>query len=509
MILIEVTGAIDAIGTTKTFYLSTDPFTSTPADTPANTMFDAVLTDPGSYGIHAFSDGRTGGGTSLQTGEILLINNDGRFDAWKDYSFDGRRVVIRLGNPYAGYPGGTIVLFSGTVESVDVTWTQAVIRLKDNQFVFQVPLLPNAYLGTNVLPNGIEGTVNDIKGQKKPRVYGKVYNISPPCVNTSLLIYQLSDRALQSVDAVYDRGAAITAGADFATNALLQAATGITAGTYITCKAEGLMRLASSPAGTITCDATEGATSADRSASQILRRMSTDAGVTAISGSDTTLMDFYNSSEVGIWVTDTTTFASAMDEIANSVGAAYFFDGAATLRMAILAYPGAEVPLLSLAEHQILNFERVTARDNAIPPWAVTVNYAKVYTVQDTDIAGAVTPAVRAFLAQERRSIRQEDASIKIKYLLASEVFRDTLLADKTGTSATAEAARLLNLFKVAPNMYEVTVPLDIIQGASPPMLCVVSLTLNRFGLAAGKSFRLIGLDMELAANQALLTIWG
>jgi len=510
MILIELTAAIDAAGTLKTFYVSTDSFVSKPTDTPANTFFEPTLIDPGSFGVQAFTDGRTGGGVQLQTGDIVLSNAEGQYDAWKGYGFDGRAITIRYGDPSSGYPGSLTTLFSGTVEGVEITWEQAVIRLRDKQFILQVPMLPNHYAGTNSLPNGIEGTANDIKGQVKPRLYGRVYNIAPPCVNTSLLIYQVSDRAVDDISAVYDRGASVTKGSDYATNALLQAAT-VTSGTYATCMAEGLFRLGSAPAGLITADATEYVYGSYNTAGQILKRMALDAGVPSgsISGSDVAAMDVSNSAALGIWVNDASTFVDAMDQIANSIGAYYGFDGSGTLRMAVLTPPSGTA-VLTLEDWQVLEgIERKIPSNTAIPLWAAQVNHSKVYSVQDSDLAGSVTQAQRGFIGKEYRSVRSEDASIKTQFLLAQQLIVDSLMVDTTGASASTEADRLLALFKVPRDIFDVPVPLDVMVGTSLPMLSVVSLVVSRFGMSSGKLFRLIGYQLELSQHQLVLTLWG
>ena len=79
------------------------------------------------------------------------------------------------------------------------------------------------YLGNNVLPNGLEGTADDIKGKTKPKVYGKVFNIEPMMVNTSKLIYQASDSDVYDIPNVYDKGAALTRGSDYADSAAMLA----------------------------------------------------------------------------------------------------------------------------------------------------------------------------------------------------------------------------------------------------------------------------------------------
>lgn len=513
MIVVELTAAVDAAGTLQTFYMSTDPFVSKPTDTPTNTEFRGTLQNPGSFGTSVFTDGRNGGAATLQYGEMVLENVDGIYDAFKTYSFDGRPITVRLGDPTTAYPGTMTTIFKGTVEAVELTWGSVIVRVMDKQRSLQIPMLPNAYLGNNGLPNGIEGVAGNIKGRKKPRVYGKVYNVQPECVNTSLLIYQLSDRAVNSIDAVYDRGVALAFSTNYTTNALLQAAGSPAAGSYHTCLAEGLFRLGATPAGYPTADATEGASASLRTPAQILSRMATDAGLTTVAG-DITAMDALTVTagtpwECGIYVTESMTFEDAMNAIAKSVNAAYYFDGSGNYRMAILS-AASGTAVITITEDLVLPaIERITPPSKAIPPWAVVLHHSRIYTVQDTDLAGAVTAVQRAFLADEYRTVRSEDSAIKTQFLLAEEFEAWTQLSDQTGATALVEAARRLGLYKVNPEMYKVPVPLDTIQGTTYKMLDVVSLTVSRFSLSGGKLFRLLGVDLELADNTAFLLLWG
>ena len=248
MILVEVTAAIDEYGSLKTFYLGTEAYQSGPTDRPANTVFDAALIDPGYIGLSAFSDGKTEGASQLQTGDIVIGNLDGEYDVWKDYSFDGRPVVIRRGEG-GHYPADFEAIFTGTVESVVVDLNKVVVRIKDKAAIFDLPVLTTKYAGTNVGATGLEGTADDLKGRAKPRVYGKVFNIAPPCVNTSKLTYQVSDRSVSQIVAKV-QGRAWTAGTNYATSALLTAATLTpSSATYATCLAEGLFRLSDDPGG--------------------------------------------------------------------------------------------------------------------------------------------------------------------------------------------------------------------------------------------------------------------
>lgn len=259
MILVELTAKVDAGGTTQTFYFSTGRFVTGPADTPAHTAFDEGLISPGSIGISAFSDGRTGGGTRLEVGEIVIANSDGAYDAFLTYGFDGQPVVIRSGTGGA-YPASFSTVLRGTVDTVDATWAEIIVRLRPAELIFDRPLQETLYAGNNVLPAGVEGTSDDIKGQPKPRVYGKVFNVPAVFVNTAKDAYQVSDGAVQAISAVYDKGSPYTPGADFASAALLLAAAPA-AGTFITCLAEGMFRVGTAATGLVTADVTQGASS--------------------------------------------------------------------------------------------------------------------------------------------------------------------------------------------------------------------------------------------------------
>ena len=505
MIAVELTAAIDAAGTLSTFYIASGRLVTRPTDTPANVAFDASLVDPGSIGITAFGDGRTSGSTRLEVGEIVLANADGAYDAWLGYGFDGRAVTIRTGEASAAYPSGWTTLLAGTVESCEASFKQLIIRLRDRQFVFDKPALQTLYAGTNSLPNGLEGTSTDIKGKRKPKVYGLVRSMEPPLVNTSKLTYQVCDGAVASI-LVYDRGLALTAGTNYATSALLQAASP-SAGTFDTCIAEGYFRLSSTPAGLITADVTQGANAAARTAAQIMKAIVTDAGLGAtVSAGDVTALDTANSAVCGIIVEDETTITEALDFVAGGVGAYYAYDQTGTLRMGVLTAPSGS-PVATVTRAEMLGIERTPARDAGIPIWRVNVQHSKLGRAQPTDLAGAVTAAERARLADEWKTTASADAAVKTQYLMAGEITRDSALTAET--DASTEAARVLAIYKVRRDVFEIPVPLDFASTYGLWLLSLVTVTINRFGMTGGKLLRVIGIRYELAAKRAVLTLWG
>ncbi|WP_295991555.1 hypothetical protein [Rugamonas sp.] len=522
MIVLELTAAIDAAGTLRTFYVSEGAFTTGPADTPAHISFVPALLDPGSLGVSAYANlstttplaggGSSGGGTTggegqLQVGEISLANTDGQFDSWLNYGFDGRPVVIRNGQPGAAYPAGFKLLFSGTIENIDANWKTLILKLRDKQFMFTQPVLTNTYLGNNALPRGVEGVPADLMGQVKPKIFGSVFSISPKLVNTSFFTYQVSDGPVSAINAVYDRGSLLTFGADYATVDSLQFS-GPTAGTYNTCLALGYFQTGSQPAGTVTADVVQGATIAKRTVAQILALLGVAAGLTSveISSTDVAAMDAINSATVGVFIDGTTTFQSVMDQVSASIGAWYGFDPAGVLRMGVLTNPSG-VPKLSLFDYDFSeNIERRAARDSNIPAWKVTTNYAKIWTVQ-TDLAGSVPAATVSRLALPNATAIQLDATIKQQFKLATEIVVDGLLVDQA--AATTEASRQLALQKVRRDIFDVPISVDQMPATPLVFLDVIQLTVNRFGLNGGKLFRLIGITYQLATRQIILTVWG
>lgn len=521
MIVIEMDAGIDAAGTVETFYVSTDPFVTSPTDTPAHTAFLPRLIDPGSIGVSAYSSttsttsnsgtngtnavlGPTGGGTTLQSGELSLANADGLLDGWLNYGFDGRRVVIRIGEPGSPYPGGFTQIFQGTIDSLDADWETLILKLRDKQYLFSPSMLTNLYLGNNALPAGVEGTPADLLGQPKPKIFGTVYNMSPLLVNTSKLTYQVNDGPIAAISAVYDRGSVLLLGSDYATAALLQAST-VAPGGYNTCIAQGYFQLNSNPSGTVTADVVQG-TLAQQTVAQVLRTITLAAGLTTaeISAADVTALDTLNSAPVGVFVSGTDTFLSVMDQIAQSIGAWYGFDTLGVLRMGVLSNPTG-APKLSLFDYNFnQNIERRAANDNNIPAWKVMLNYAKNWTVQ-TDLAGIVGAARVAYLAQGFRSVTQTLPSVLLQYKLATEMDVDTLLINQS--DATAEGNRQLALQSVRRDIFDVTIP--VAQLPTLIFLDVVQLTVNRFGLASGKMFRLIGITYQLNNSTVTLSMWG
>lgn len=503
------------LGVVKTLYYATQSFTTGPSDTPANTFIDGRIKQPANVIRSCFSQAATMGASQISVGEMVLVNNDGGLDALLNYSFAGRSIIIELGEVTPRDNGVTqwTTVINGTMEQAEFTWQAVRIKVRDFQQTIAQPHIQTKYGGTNSLPNGLDGVAGDLKNRPKPRIYGTVFNVTMPCVNTSRLIFQAHDgSALQSVDGVYDRGAPLTydgvytSQTDMETNAPA-------AGRYrVWNSAAGcFIRLGSNANGEVTADLTQGANTAARTAGQIFKAMLLDAGISAgaISSADIAALDTAAPYQVGYafnHTTETTTLA-ALDGIAQSVGAWFAPDTSGVFRIARLDLPTG-TPVAYLTATDVLRIERITPRDagSGMPAWKMKLGYQRIWTVQE-DLTNAVTAARKALVEQEYRRVEVSDSAVKTVNATSPEIGFDTLLTN--ATDATAEANRRHAIYKQRRDMLQVRIRVDRSLAGAIDLGKVVNLTLPRYGMNAGKNFLILGIQTDMRGYLFDLTLWG
>lgn len=214
--LVEITGA-DAAGATTVFrYCTGLGYTTLGTDTPAHTYYAPRVTNPGLYERTCHGGAKTFGLAGIGFGTIELQNADGALDGLVDYGLDGQTCRVLVGTQGAAYSTFTAI-FKGTMDQAFPAMDSVRINIRDVLQNLDVPLQTVKYAGTNSLPNGLEGVAEDLKGKPKPLLWGYVNDVTPPQVNTSRLIYQLScqqfrNDALPWTVSVKDQGAALTEG---------------------------------------------------------------------------------------------------------------------------------------------------------------------------------------------------------------------------------------------------------------------------------------------------------
>jgi hypothetical protein len=237
-----ITGYDPALPGARTIYRGTKGFATKPTDTPANTVVYAGLSQPALMQRDAWDQGTTMGRSRIGFGDLELANDEGQEDVLLDWGFDGQSVVIYRATLVDGwqlpaaFPAGWDIVLSATMEQPETTVRNLVFKLRDNQFLVDIPAQATKFAGTNVLPAGLEGVPSDIMGKPKPLAGGESSNATPPIVNTDKLIAQLHDGAINGVPNAYDRGVALTQGfrwSDIVTGASGSLSCGYAGGLYI------------------------------------------------------------------------------------------------------------------------------------------------------------------------------------------------------------------------------------------------------------------------------------
>ena len=479
----------------------------------AQQHYEARIEQPGSIMRTTFRERQTSGSSQIGFGAITMTNADGGLDGLINYGFAGRPLTLRLGTQNANGSTSWATVLRGTVEQADVSWQTALIRVRDRMLDISQPIQQTRYAGSNALPNGLEGLAQDLKGRPKPIVFGTVWNIAPPCVNTDRNIYQIHEgSAIQSIGNVYDRGVPLSVGPVYTSQADMESNTPASNHYRMWNSAAGCyIRSHATPTGLLTADVSRGAAVANRTVGQLYQQILLAAGVpqSDINAADITALDAAAGYECGVYVShqNETNAVQLLDQLVASVGAWYGPDAAGVFRLGRIEIPTSG-SATTITATDVLKIERVATRDDGggVPVWKVKVGYKRIQNVQD-DLGSAVTELRRAYFAEEFRRVETSDATIKTAIPLAPEIEALTVLAQEA--DAASEAARLLTLYKTRRDMYEVTVRVDASTAALLDLGKVVTLQLPRFGMAAGKLFLIVGITTQLRGYQFQLTLWG
>lgn len=516
IVIADVEAYDPALAGAVTLRYATQGYTTGPGDTPANTFYAGYIKQPANVQRTCFSANATSGRSQIGFGALILVNNHGALDALLPYSFVGRPITIRMGEVLpnsGGVPSWTNVI-KGTMEQAEFSWSSITLRVRDRQQDIAKPLQQVRYGGTNTAGAGIDGDVENIKGRPKPIVYGRVFNAPLVSVNSTKLIYQAHDgSALQSVDAVYDRGVALSAGATYADQSTMES-TPPAGGQYRTWNSAAgtYIRLGSTPAGTVTADLTQGATAAARTVGQVFNAVLLKAGVSAgdIEAADITALDVLCAFEVGVYVNPARdqTAIEVLDLVCASIGAWFGSDAQGKFRIGYLELPSGGTSVGSITATDVLAIDIVSARDPGVgvPVWKVKLGYQRIWEVQ-ADLAATAGAARAAYAGLEYRRVEATDGAVLTANPSSPEIEFLTLLT--SASDAATEAARRLDLYKVARDMLEVRVRVDIALAAVLDIGKVITLTLPRYALTAGKKFLIIGLRTDMRGRLFDLTLWG
>ncbi|MGE5515079.1 MAG: hypothetical protein ACM31D_04585 [Bacteroidota bacterium] len=441
-----------------------------------------------------------------QYGEATLSNGDGLLDSVvSKWAVSGRRIRVLRGRRTVPYHS-SYNSFVTTLDVVGVDWQAdgmtARIGLRDRAWRLEVPLQQQLYLGTGGAEGGTE-----LKGKSKPITMGIKRNIRPDLVDTANLVFKVHDGKINALLAVRDRAVPIAdAGVDHASYAALVAAS-ITAGTFHTCKAEGLFRVAFLTDGAlVTCDVEGdvfGGVYTNTHAGIAQRLMLTRAGLPA-ADVDAGSFAALPSGPCGFhWGSDRpVTAAQALDEVLSSCGGWWGQDRYGTTRAGRLAAP-AGTPVLEIVP-KLMRGEPSRVALSEVPRYRQRVAYRPLGIVQTgADVADTVSQADRLLYGESWQVVTAYDGAVQARYPQADD--RPPLVSGFDAESDGQALADYLHaLHKADRRMFRV--PLGP-SGYATDLGNIVSLEYPRHDLASAPSFVVVGVDED--GDNVTLTLWG
>ena len=291
-----------------------------------------------------------------------------------------------------------------------------------------------------------------------------------------------------------------------------------------------MIKLGTSPNGTITVTAWEYKTVEQNTVAQNVYRIIT--GVGGISPSDTvasdyTLLDSQNAANIGLVCTADMMVADVLDQLCESVGAFWGFDNLNRFRVIRLDAPTTtsvvdfdfanimgEPQLESVnasGSSNVINLDVRNQQNTASSTdavYKVTIQHDKNSTVQSSDsLAGFVPELRRAYLTKEIRQSIKQNLAVKTAHPSAQELVFSTLLCGLK--YAQPEAQRRLTIFDPSRIILNISVKVNATNLALLDLNAVVKVTLSRYGLASGKYLRIIGIKTDFENNLVDLKLWG
>lgn len=505
-------------------YTTAPGFTTGAGDTPPSTLIPGKVIDPGLIKFTMFSGNKTYGQSSYAFGEVVLNNADRSLDSLKTYSFDGRELRCYEGSDPAAFPAGYTRTYTAIIGGLpSFEWDQVSFSIRNKQANLDVPVPAGMFQGNNSGSAGIEGGA-DLKGQYKPFLLGRAFNISPVCCNTSKLIYAVSPATgisavyMGSMLVVYDSGAELLYEGTYTSQADMEA-NAPAPGKYRVWEQGGYIRLGSTPAGAVTCDAASYGRSVTAKVGNLMADLLTLAGVPYDSSSISQLnTDFV--AETGIF-TKGGSITDCLDLLAASAGSYWYFSSTGVFKVGRLLNPSGLSAdyTLSTVGTAIHSASVAKSEDTpgGIPSYAVTLLRSKNNTVM-TDVAGRVSAERKAWLASEWRKTQVVDTAVQTAHPLSQELEIATALTQDNATEATRRAG----LYSVQRDLLELELSYDAfgsIANVRPGLCVAVDLedatqgsTLHRFNYI-NKKMILIGYTINRTAKEQAgritATFWG
>lgn len=469
------------------------------AEYSGENYYEPRLKQPGLFQEGLFSNNILPAQRS-SVGVSKLINVDGFLNFLVDYAIDGRSITLSF------FDGETVQeAFTGTCERFDFSRTEVSVVMRAPSDILNVSRNFTEYLGTNIAPDGLEGTENDLKGNPKPRLYGEGRNITPILVNSQKLIYQVSDINC-TILSVRDNGVELEFDGTY--NSLTELETlppdendwedwMPPAGTYR--RYEGYVRLGVEPSGQLTVDAD----GPNTLLGDVFEYVSNEAGVVLSSGK-AELNTFGN---CRLLATQEENYIQLLDRLALSAGCYWRRRSDGDLEVGLVPTPDENNISLFIEDYMIIDMNRSASGggSNGLPIYRVEVQADRIESVQK-DLSGSADAELRARVASQYRKANAQDLSVQSRHPLSTEF---TLSSDLSSLSSAQNVAdNILSL--LSPRRDVVSVQINLSRdNLSLPLLSTVRLQTIRLGYDNGRDMLVVEKTFNPVKNKLSLLLWG
>lgn len=514
-------GRTDLLGGVQTWTQSTAKLDGLPFDASSR------IANPGNFERHAFGQRRVLGTPQSDFGVAVWRNDDGELDELVLAGVDGQEMLLYIGEDDATDFDNLSLYLKGTTAAVSHSDRTVTLSLRNRQAeISEQTLQSDRYAGDNSLPDGVEGTANDLKDAFKPIWLGYCENVTVALVNTSKHIYQLSTNGEIAITGnvpttIWDKGAEITATkVEKSSWTDFTAVSGPSGELWWHASSRGwFIRLESAADGTVTVTAQEG-TEATTTTAQIVKRILEGKGVSPSDIEGVEGLDQINPEPIGYFAgLNSITVGQALGQVLAGIVGTWTDD-----RLGVFTLARLELPKVT-ADHTFYEWQllrqgddegfRIISSDTGEPGLPVPLSeavalYRRNWTVQRADeLAGSAAGTAHAnFVAEEYRKEAADNSAVLVKHETATSHEFPTLFKDST--AAATAAARFKELF--GERRFIVEIDLATEQATAVKLLQTVSIPIGRFDWDT-RTFLVVGivdeLDTQTTNSKTTLILWG
>lgn len=522
----EITVVVDTAGTTQTFLYGTAGFATGAADTPAHTVVQPRLENPGTVARELFSGARVAGGVRPSFGRLVLHNADGALDAWITYGTSNGRVVLRYGPEGAAYPSGWATVYvARIVGSPQADERTLQLALQDRSHLLDVPVVTSTFTGAG----GREG--EGISGLRKPLLLGEPGYTPVQVLDAARgIVYVQANGADARVHGgsaplyhLYDAGVRLQHAGSVATWAAFTG-TAPAAGTFTayvgdadTAATSGpttgpvFMRYGSAPNGELRARAAGYLLnhSADTLRQWRFSDLLARAGITdaLASGSN----DFALGSR---WLDDDTTFAQVANDCGRALQLAWGFSRTDEPFALLLKDPAdttdaADTVQFTFTRHNARGIVRLPVPGMEAPVWQVVCNAGEVWPCAVGPTADA---EVRAQMGRQWPYVSFSAAAAAVRTAHPGAPADTVTLQGRYYTSRPEQRAfgeRYLSLYGGRRDLFRLTCTQFDAATLGLDLHDKVQLLHARWGCTPARTLRIIGVTLDLQRREITFTLWG